>query len=41
MIAGAAQQGTVVKLGNTDRTSEKNIFEGLSFRDQDLAEEIR
>ena len=28
-------------MNNLDRTSEKNIFEGLAFRDQDLAEEIR
>lgn len=28
-------------MNSLDRTSEKNIFEGLSMRDQDLADEIR
>lgn len=28
-------------MNNIDRTSEKNIFEGLSVRDQELADEIR
>lgn len=28
-------------MNNLDRTSEKNIFDGLSFHDQDLADEIR
>ena len=28
-------------MNNLDRTSEKNIFEGLSYHDQELADEIR